>query len=402
MKTRKLNIKNTGVYRYLLKKDTLFATILVFLVIGGFARIEKVLGILDPKDITSKDFNYSDLAYNLLGKRNATLLDTGIVIVNIGTAGRNKIDSVIQKIASYQPKVIGVDVLFGKAKPDSLRADDALKNIFQKNPLVVTSYALDLNLNPTGYFYKNTINRGYVNFTLENQNVVREFTPFVDEAPGFTSFDATVVKKVDPGCFDTLKSMHHSTQVINYEYTETGYTIYSANYILRDSVKKEDITGKIVLLGYVSPLNDISDKHYTPLNSGFVSKSPPDLNGVFIHANIIRMILSKKYIHRAPGWVNWLIAFVLCWVHMAFFISYFIEKHIWFYLSAKMAQLISAIFFIYFGLFLFYNFNVDIDMTKAIFAIVLAVDVLYFYEAGVIWLHHKKGYKTLFHHELQH
>ncbi len=82
----------------------MFATILVFLLIGGFARLEKVIGILDPKDITSKDFNYSDLAYNLLGKRNATLVDTGIVIVNIGLGGRDKIDSVIQKITSYHPK----------------------------------------------------------------------------------------------------------------------------------------------------------------------------------------------------------------------------------------------------------------------------------------------------------
>jgi CHASE2 domain-containing sensor protein len=402
MKARKLNIKNTGVYRYFLKKDTLFATILVFLVIGAFARIEKVIGVLDPKDITSKDFNYSDLAYNLLGKRNAAFVDTGIVIVNIGTGGRDKINSVIQKISSYLPKVIGVDILFNKAKPDSLGTDNALKDIFQKNPVVITSYALDLNLKPIGYFYKNSINKGYVNFTLEDQNVVREFTPFVDKGPGYTSFDAAIVKKIDPGCFDTLKSTHHSTQVINYKYTDTGYAIYTTDYILRDSVKSKDITGKIVLLGYVSPLNDIYDKHYTPLNNSFAGKNPPDLNGVFIHANIIRMILSKKYIHRAPGLVNWLIAFILCWIHMAFFISYFIEKHIWFYLSAKLAQLISAIFFVYFGLFLFYYFSIDIDMTRAIFAIVLAIDVLYFYEAGVIWLHHKKGYKTLFHHETQH
>ena len=401
-KTHRLHIKNTSVYRYLFKKDSLFATILVFLVIGSFARLQRVLVILDPKEITSKDFNYSDLAYNLLGKHNGTFADTGIVIVNIGESGRDKIDSAIKKIASYQPKVIGVDILFAKAKQDHLGTDTALQNIFQRNPLVVTSYALDINSKPTGYFYNKSINKGYVNFTLKNQNVVREFTPFVDEGAGYLSFDAAIVKKVAPGCFDTLKSMHHATQVINYGYTDTGYVIYNVDYLLRDSVKKKDIIGKIVLLGYVSSLNNIYDKHYTPLNGSFAGKGPPDLNGVFIHANIIRMILNKNYIHRVPGWLNWLIAFVLCWVHMAFFIGYFIEKHIWFHLVAKTAQLLSAIFFVYFGLFVFYKYNVDIDMTAALIAIVLAVDILYFYEAGVLWLHHKRGYKTLFHHEPGH
>jgi CHASE2 domain-containing sensor protein len=155
-----------------------------------------------------------------------------------------------------------------------------------------------------------------------------------------------------------------------------------------------------VLLGYVSKdANDIEDKHFTPMNAKYTGKSIPDMNGIFIHANIINMIQADHYIHHLPGWVMVIIAFLLCWLHMALFIKDYLDNHIWFHLLAKIAQIISAVFFVYLGLLCFHSFDTKINMTATLAAIILAVDVLYFYEAFATWLHKKFKFKTIFTHK---
>jgi CHASE2 domain-containing sensor protein len=102
----------------------------------------------------------------------------------------------------------------------------------------------------------------------------------------------------------------------------------------------------------------MEDMHFTPMNSKFAGKSLPDLNGVFVHANIIKMIMEESYIKRTPAWINWVVAVLLCWLHMALFIRFYLDKHLWFHLVAKTAQILSAILFVYLGLLVFYKFNI--------------------------------------------
>jgi CHASE2 domain-containing sensor protein len=169
-------------------------------------------------------------------------------------------------------------------------------------------------------------------------------------------------------------------------------------------VEESYIKGKIALLGYINQdengdenENDIEDKVFTPMNEKFAGKSRPDMNGVVVHANIISMILDHNYIKKLPSWVNIVIAILIGWLHMSFFIRYYLENHIWFHLVAKFAQLLSAIFFVYVGIFLFDKFKMKLDMTLTLVVIILAVDIIYFYEAFAVWMHKKFGYKTVFH-----
>ena len=63
------------------------------------------------------------------------------------------------------------------------------------------------------------------------------------------------------------------------------------------------IKDKIVLLGFMGiNLNDktFEDIFFTPLNERYAGKSFPDMYGVVIQANIISMILNKKYINTMP------------------------------------------------------------------------------------------------------
>jgi CHASE2 domain-containing sensor protein len=154
------------------------------------------------------------------------------------------------------------------------------------------------------------------------------------------------------------------------------------------------------LLGYVSfNPNDIEDKHFTPMNAKYTGRTLPDMNGIFIHANIINMIQADDYIGYIPGWLMAIVAFLLCWLHMALFIKDYLDNHIWFHLLAKIAQIISAVFFVYLGLLCFHQFDLKVNMTVTLVAIVLSVDILYFYEAFATWLHKKYHFKTIFTHK---
>ena len=166
---------------------------------------------------------------------------------------------------------------------------------------------------------------------------------------------------------------------------------------MEDRVDSSILSGKIVLFGYISTnKDDISDKFFTPMNSRFYGKSVPDMNGIVVHANILSMILDDNYLKKLPSWANLLIAVLVCWLHMSFFVRYYLESHIWFHLVAKIAQVLSAIFFVWLGIYLFDKYRLKVDLKLSLLVIVLAVDVIYFYEAWAVWMHKKFNYKTVF------
>lgn len=133
------------------------------------------------------------------------------------------------------------------------------------------------------------------------------------------------------------------------------------------------------------------------MNTKYAGKQRPDMNGVVVQANIISMVLDGNYIKKMPKWAAWLVAAIIGWLHMSLFMRYYLEDHIWFHLVAKLAQVFSAIFFAYLGILIFDQYRIKIDMKYTLYVIILAVDVIYFYEALVVWLHKKFGYKTVFH-----
>ena len=132
------------------------------------------------------------------------------------------------------------------------------------------------------------------------------------------------------------------------------------------------------------------------MNHRYYGKSVPDMNGIVVHANIISMVLENNYVKKLPSWANLLIAVLICWLHMSFFVRYYLESHIWFHLVAKIAQVLSAIFFVWLGIYLFDKYRLKVDLKLSLIVIVMAVDVIYFYEAWAVWMHKKYKYHTVF------
>jgi CHASE2 domain-containing sensor protein len=394
--------------KYLYERDTIFATLWVFI----FILMVKVLPLpnmhfFDPVEIALEDFDFNDITYSKLKKTVGDSLDQRIVIINIGEFDREGLALLINKTSSMGAKVIGLDAtLEGPKDPykDSLMRDAIARN---KNLVLASRFhpgeGKEESVFTPNYFSIPGTQSGYVNFLSKEWATVRIWNPFIKneahpDSQAYQSFATTLIQQYDPVAFEKLKKRNHSTEIINYSRRTNQYLVIEGEDLLQGNVDPGAIKGRIALLGYInSNPEDIEDKKYTPFNEEFAGKSIPDMNGIVIHANIISMALDGKYINKLPLWVTILFAVVIGWLHMSFFIHYYLENHIWFHLVAKIAQLISAILFVYLGMELFSRYRIKLDMTLTLVVIVLAVDIIYFYEAFAVWLHKKFGYTTVFH-----
>ncbi|GAB4093998.1 hypothetical protein GCM10028786_29250 [Flaviaesturariibacter terrae] len=383
------------------KRDTFFATIAVFVVMGLLALVPLNTHVLDPLKMALHDFDYNDLAFSKMRSRKASPSDSAIVLVNIDTAGRATLTHYLERLKELHTRAVGLDVIF--EEPRDSATDAALGSAMSALPNLVTSYSLEEDGHHTvvhDRFANAGRNKGFVNFVGEDTGVIRYFTPFVhEEHETYTAFAAALSKVADPGAYEVLEARGHETEIINYTRRQDEFVVLDAEALF-DPASAGLFAQKIVLLGDVTTdPNNFVDRHFTPLNHRVVGKSWPDMSGVVVHANALRTILDRDYINRVPGWINWLIAIVLCWLMSALFIRFYLDKHLWFHLAAKTAQLLFAVLFVYLGLLFFARLQLKINLTLTLVAVILVVDVLYFYEALSVWLHRKLGYKTIFYRE---
>jgi CHASE2 domain-containing sensor protein len=398
--------------KYLYERDTIFATIWVFVFIVVLGSIPLNLYVLNPIKQALKDFDFNDMAYAKLHKSEKMPIDHHVVIVNIGKANRGELSFLLDKTATYNPKVMGLDVEFHQEldpEQDSLMRASLGRH---KNLVLVSrlNFKDENNLQTPGYFGDVNVKRGYGNVITDSDDetrTIRYYSSYEKEKKvRYTSFGAMLVKEYDTAAYEYLMDRKKKQEILNYSRHTNHYQVIDWEQLMADDNSSDStntvldslLIGKIVLLGYVNTdPNDIEDKFFTPLNEKMVGRSKPDMNGIVVHANYISMVLEKDYIKKLPSWVNWLIAVLIGWLHMSFFIRYYLENHIWFHLVAKIAQVLSAIFFVFVGVAVFNKFNIKLDMKYSLIVIALAVDVIYFYEAFAVWMHKKFHYRTVFH-----
>jgi CHASE2 domain-containing sensor protein len=386
------------ILRYLFHRDTILATLLVFLLMGMLALIPLNTHFFDPIKLALQDFDYNDLAYSKMHKNETTEVDS-ILIVNIGKSDRNEIAALIDKVQERKPKVVGVDVVFNE--PKSAEEDSLLISTLSKHKNLVLAYEMrgkKRQDTPHGFLRKKAYTSGYVNFIGEEGGVNRSFAPFIKNgSETYPAFSTEVVRLVNPAAYKKLVDRGKKAETINYTRRNEQFLVIDGMDIMT-GMDSTDLRNRIVLLGYTSDdQNDIEDKKFTPMNAKSFGKSVPDMAGVNVHANIINMVIQGKYINKMPKWLTWGLAFVICWLHMAIFLAYAIERHLWFHLAAKVAQVVSAVLFILIGLNVFYHFDYKVNLVPSFVAIILAVDVLYFYEAICNWLHKKYRHVSVFH-----
>lgn len=393
--------------KYLYERDTLFATVSVFVFLILLGMIPINFYVLNPMKLALKDFDFNDVAYAKAHKDDDIKGDSRIVIVNTGQLDRAELGLLIETVNAYKPKVIGLDIYFeGPKEPEK---DSILKEAFRKIQNIVAVSVADTIEHDIKIKQNNFDDilpkRGYANLLGEEVGTIRYYTPFEKiDGKKYPQITSAIVKEYNDTAYERLEKRHNQVETINYTRTinnedKKKYQILEPEDLYTDNVDSNLLKGKIVLLGYINlDPNNIEDKKFTPMNHKFYGKQHPDMNGIVVQANIISMVLDGNYIKKMPSWVAWVFAILIGWLHMSLYIRYYLEDHIWFHLVAKLTQVFSVIFFAYLGMIIYDKFRVRLDMKYTLYVIALAVDVIYFYEALVTWMHKKFGYQTIFGH----
>jgi CHASE2 domain-containing sensor protein len=243
---------------------------------------------------------------------------------------------------------------------------------------------------------------GFINFHAqeleESVRYIRTHEHIGDKE--LDAFAAAIVKNYDAKAYETLKARHNDLELINYSRRQDDYHVVDAHELLDTTADHSYMRGKIVLMGFMGPdlkTRVIEENRFTPLNPKFSGKAYPDMYGIVIHANIISMILEGAYINKVSNAIAYTLAFIVCWLHIVFFIQYYVRHHKFYHLVTKFIQLLTFVLLVYVSFWLMAA-GYKMSMGAMLGAVALSVDVLYFYDGFVTWLHQKTGYKTVFGH----
>lgn len=385
---------------YLFRREIFFATLGVFFFLFILKKLLPInLHIFDPINAATTDVRFNDLAFSKFKNPN---IDSNIVIVRLTETERSKIADLLKIMPEYHPKVTGLDLVFLERKADTM-TDRYLASTIENYPDLVMAEKLimeDEKINTQNIFSSVSKNKGYANFILEKNGVVRHYSPFEKkDAQTIPCFSSAILKIADQKAYEKLLKRGRDFESINYSLRPENFNIIGSDEILQKKIPAESLRDKIVLIGFVNTdVNNIEDKFFTPFNEKFVGRSLPDMNGVLVHANILSMCLKEEYIDPLPIWLMLLLSFLIAQLHMAYFTHLYKNAHLWFHIKLKMSQLLSSILLIYAGIYLLLYFNMYIDFTFLIAAVLLSVDILYIYEALMIWLNKRFRVKTMFIH----
>jgi putative nucleotidyltransferase with HDIG domain len=221
----------------------------------------------------------------------------------------------IRNIASFSPKVIGLDIVFS-GKSDE-QEDKALVSALETHPKVVLGYVLHRNSEqkPFKDFIDATSSIGFVNKPTRASVVdtTRVFYTSDRKEPAlsleaevllaYLGVDRSRIKVKKQGVFlgdQLLIPCRGGITPLNYLVHPSHFTTIPASLVLKREVSPLVLKERIVLVGVTDPL--VHDMHPTPM--GYWP-------GVTIIGNSLAMMLAKRFVYTASKSQNLLFVFIL-------------------------------------------------------------------------------------------
>lgn len=360
--------------------DNLLATLVVLGVLKFLPYIFD-MDYLEPIQNTFEEFNVSDVVFSQIRDNSNIEIDSNIVLVNVGYRNRPGIAELINHINQYQPKVIGLDIMFGKEKtPEEnfplaqsmsevenlvmvcslatkeVDEDEAFEELDQKFDTMIVSRPEFTQWGVNGY--SNLINRE------ERPKSINRFSP-KEEIGDSTIYalSTQVAKLYSPHEADVLLDRDNTQEIINFRRNIDKYITFDVDDIYEKPDEFEVCRDKIVLLGFLGPdLNThvTEDIFFTPLNDNYVGRTFPDMYGVVVHANILSMILSRDYLEKNSFNVSVILVFLIVYFNMFLFSTIRSKTETW-YEPASFLIIFSELFGIFWLLmFVFHYFNFEV------------------------------------------
>lgn len=381
----------------LINMDVLYSTIAVFailLVIPPLTDFES----LQPFRKAVEDFDITDIYFSpdIRGEQPA---ETDITIIQAAVNTREGLTEVsdinylklVNAIAPYQPKVIGIDHKFDDS-PDA-KAYNAIKGIFGELDNLILSHPFLVNEN--GEISKLEIpeesalyglNLAFDNITTTNEqseSSVRNFrTRYISENDTSYHYSVELARKFNPDAVDRFLIRDNDFERINYRGNVDKFKIINARDIIKGNFEESDINNKIVMIGFVGTnmaVADVSKLYFTPLNENTSGRTFPDMYKLIIDANIVSMLLTDEYFDKLSLWATVTFAFLLCYSNMLFFGYVGYKNPKMYELTALLTFMVETFAIGYLTVYLFEAYNMESNFTLAIIAVAVSIPVFEIY-----------------------
>lgn len=373
----------------LLWRDSFLCTLLTLLVSGILLLLIVNLSVLNPFYKAFNDFSFTDMYYSKLFNDEDVFKD--VIIVNVKQSDRFIIAQAIEKVQEQQPKVVGLDVVFRDLKNPFV--DSILKTTLHKHSNIVTSYFLenDSVISNHNYFKHDKDIEGYINMNFSNQDaVIRDFIGIKDTE--LYSFATQLA--LESGKLKEEKLLKLKERIpINYKGNQSSFLSFDIDELMElESIPA--MKNAIVIFGYLgTPIGnnyDIEDKHFTPLNEKYAGRSTPDMFGVVIHANIVKMLSSNNFVKKVPKVLIYCIAIICCFLTVMFGMRLYRRSSLAYDVLIKFIQLVISIILVYLALQLL-KLNIYIFITPILVLTLFGLEMIDFYVYLVDYL--KKRFK---------
>lgn len=307
------------IIQYLLNLNSTIVKIFLSIIFAGvlshsLSFILKKVNILEKFSIAINDIDFTDLYYQKYRNNQA---DTNIVVINIGYNSRSEIADLIRIISESNPKVIGADVIFHQDMDavDTLGTSHLISQTKAINNLVLASsykgkndQGIDKIFSQSPLIRRHSI-EGIVNLNIATDDpehgTVRSFYPVTKiNDKDQLSFGFLVASFLDS---TLLKYASEDEMMIrwygyaNYE-DQSIFKSFDYDQILNRHFRNSELENKIVLLGFMGEEignYEPGEIYFTPLNRKLIGRSLPDMYGIEVHANIIKMIIDKDFIFHS-------------------------------------------------------------------------------------------------------
>jgi len=277
----------------------------------------------------------------------------------------------LERLKTYQPKVIGFDIAFiGKSQ------DETNDILFANQLEQLGNCIISAHFSPRGEYilplskFRDVARFGFINKLRDKDNHVRSARAVVLSKKGNVidySFETKVISELmDLETIEsdsqkiTLKDANRRFTIpidnlgsvrINYRMSKTDFKTVSFWRVVQEDLPIDTFKDKIVLIGATAEV--IHDTYSTPLGI---------MPGVMIGANTIQTILQRDFIKVAPLWTQRIFLLIIGLIVTFFTYRYKLAKA--FFLNVF---LLSLLFIVYASFFLM---NILVDFSGVLFVII--------------------------------
>lgn len=322
------------------------------------------LEVFTPKEKVS-DFNFSDFYTIAANGAQALTTDPDITVVALDGCSRAEMGRAIAFADSCGAAVIGLDLIFS---PPTTTCDSIIAAIDSTDsivlPIILSNEENDRFADlETSYFepllnsehYHGAVN---INGNLEN-STTRFFKGEFETTHGpVPAFSTVIAELYSPGITADLQERGNKLEMIRFP--NKAFNILTPATMANNEPL---ITGRIVLMGYLS---DPSDIHRTPL-----SNHTP---GLLIHAACTATIINGHYVSYSPQWLALAVAFAACFLMV--FAGLHFREHAWGAILVRAIQIALMVGVLYIGSLIFIRYDYSFDFMPTITVTILGLVIM--------------------------